>query len=149
MQTYKVIMKLLKDCLSNGPHLGSPQQVQKVTGIHIFKEISNYFATGLLEDPVSIRFERGCSRSVVDGGQVIGISVSISIYLMSYQVGSRSVVGQQQVSSRSVVGQQLIRSWQVGHQYTPSCLKVMWWWWWWMAHEIILSASQVKLLLLL
>lgn len=45
-------MKLLKDCLTNGPHLGSPQQAQKVTDTHIFKEISNYFATGLLEDPV-------------------------------------------------------------------------------------------------
>ena len=47
-------MKLLKDCLTNGPHLGSPQQAQKVTDTHIFKEISNYFATGLLEDPVVV-----------------------------------------------------------------------------------------------
>ena len=50
-------MKLLKDCLSNGPDLGIPQYVQKVTGTHIFKDMSKYFATGLLEDPVYVYYE--------------------------------------------------------------------------------------------
>ena len=48
-------MKLLKDSLSNGPHLVSPQYAQKVIGTHILKDISNNFASGLLEDPVYFR----------------------------------------------------------------------------------------------
>ena len=54
MQTSKFIMKLLKDSLSNGPHLVSPQYAQKVIGTHILKDISNNFASGHLEDPVCV-----------------------------------------------------------------------------------------------
>ena len=56
MQTSKFIMKLLKDSLSNGPHLVSLQYAQKVIGTHILKDISNNFASGLLEDPVFPNF---------------------------------------------------------------------------------------------
>ena len=67
MQTSKFIMKLLKDSLSNGPHLVSPQYAQKVIGTHILKDISNNFASGHLEDPVylypyPIKSESLCSR---------------------------------------------------------------------------------------
>ena len=38
--------------MSNGPHLVSPKKDQKDISTDIFREISNSFATGLLEDPV-------------------------------------------------------------------------------------------------
>ena len=47
-------MKLLKDSLSNGPHLVSPQYAQKVIGTHILKDIRKNFASGLFEDPVYV-----------------------------------------------------------------------------------------------
>ena len=51
-------MKLLKDSLSNGPHLVSPQQAQEVIGTHILQDISSNFASGLLEDPVDCFYRK-------------------------------------------------------------------------------------------
>ena len=63
-------MKLLKDSLSNGPHLVSPQYAQKVIGTHILKDTSNNFASGLLEDPV-------LALLALTGAQVVTMSVCL------------------------------------------------------------------------